>query len=195
MEYGRSRKKRKEEEFKAKEALCAVAAGLLLAFLFFCMLIISGYTYQEEGPESGFTYYREIPMDEDLQKHLWTQCQMWEIDYGLALGSIEHESRFTPDAVSKVNKNGTRDLGICQINSGNVKKLKKLGLIENQDDLMDPYKNITCGMFILGTCVEEFGNTEQAYYYYNTGKNRFGSNAASREVWRNTQEWHRILEP
>lgn len=192
MNYGRSRKR--NEEDKAKETLQMIMAGLLLAFFFFCALVISGYRYSDDPELNGFVYHKEIPMDRELQEHLWKQCRMWDVDYGLALGSIELESHFTPDITSKVNDNGTVDIGICQINSGNIEKLKRLGLIQKREDLLDPYKNIECGMFILGMCVEEFGNTEQAYYYYNTGKKRFGSNEASRIVWRNTQEWHKILD-
>lgn len=191
MEYGRSRKR--TEETKQKEVLCGIMAVLLLAFFIFCMLVTSGYRYSDDPELNGFVYHKEIPMDRELQEHLWKQCRMWEVDYGLALGSIELESQFTPDAVSEVNNNGTIDIGICQVNSRNVEKLQRLGFIEKQDDLLDPYKNIECGMFILGMCVEEFGNTEQAYYYYNTGKKRFGSNKASQTVWRNTQKWHRLL--
>lgn len=192
--YERARYRREQAaaaERKRRNVLMAIATILVAGFALFCMFILSGYRRNEP---SDFIYHKEIPMERELQEHLWTQCKMWGVDYGLALGSIEQESHFKIDAVSGVNNNGTIDIGICQVNSRNVDRLKRLGMIEKQEDLLDPYKNIECGMFILGVCVEEFGNTEQAYYYYNTGKKRFGSNKSSRKVWEYTQKWHRLLE-
>lgn len=177
---------------RIREALHAAGIILLCICTLLAMLIISGYTTKEKSELDGFVYRKEIPLTKELQEHLWIECGKYGIDYSLALGSIQLESCFDEKAKHE-NDNGTTDRGLCQVNSCNVKRLKELGYITCKEDLMDPYKNIECGMYLLGICVEKFGNTEAAYYYYNTGKARKGSNSASRTVWEYTQEWRKLL--
>lgn len=183
---------RERKNRKVKNIIYFITSVVLVAFFVFCMLVVSGYKTYANEPE-GFIYYSEIPMSRDLQAHLYRQCKIRGIEYAFALGTIEQESHFVTDVVSDFNDNGSYDIGICQVNSGNLPKLLEAGYIQSYDDIYDPYINIECGMYYLGMCVEAFGNTESAYYYYNTGHRRHGSNAVTRKVMEYTYKWRREL--
>lgn len=134
----------------------------------------------------------ELPISEDVQKHLYAVCRESGIDYAFALATIAHESSFNENATHH-NSNGTTDRGLCQVNSCWVKDLKELGYITCAEDLYNPYKCIDCGMWVLKSCVDELGNTESAYYAYNTGRYKSGSNCNSRQVWEYKQAFAELL--
>ena len=60
--------------------------------------------------EDGFTPWASVPLADDLQEVLWTECQEHNIEYELALGLIEVESTFRTDAVSYVGCYGLMQL-------------------------------------------------------------------------------------
>ena len=139
----------------------------------------------------------QVPISVELQEYLWTRCKKacpdaYKDYYAFCLGVMQHESTFRPKATHK-NGNGSIDRGIMQINSSNVKKMKNAGLISSSDDLFDPEKCIDCGLHMLNNYVSKFGISESAYYAYNTGREREGSNKNSRIVWGYYQNWKEIL--
>lgn len=76
------------------------------------------------------------------------------------------ESRFNPNAVGK-NKNGTRDLGMMQINDKVwLPKLAKMGI--SKDMLKDPCVSVYVGAWILRQNIDEFGYTAKAIGAYNS---------------------------
>ena len=98
--------------------------------------------------------------------------------------------------------NGTRDLGIMQVNSCNWADLKKKGLISSYDlnsltcdELQyNDYINIRAGMDEMNICVNKWGISQNAYYSYNTGKHKTqGTNKGSRLVWNYYTEWCKRL--
>ena len=144
--------------------------------------------------------------DYDKQKYLWKKCcQIYsDLDdqqklYAFVLGLMQRESAIgTYHNKSHWNSNGTRDLGIMQVNSSNWGKLKKAGIISSYD----PY-NLTCdelqyndyigmdaGFYMLTPLIVKYGVSEDAYYAYNTGKSHGGSNENSRIVWKYYKEWY-----
>ena len=152
--------------------------------------------YNTELAETwGFSY--------NLQKYLWDSVCNYTTDdntrqkyYCFILGVIQQESTFGK-RVSNYNSNGTRDLGIMQVNSSNWSKLKKCGIISSYslydltcDELLDPYTGIKAGMYFLNQYVNNYGISEAAYYQYNTGKkNSSGSNGNSRKVYNYYKTW------
>ncbi len=180
---------RERREKSVKEAVCGIITGIIFVLFFLGMIWLA----PEQAWAAEYTTSSEVPMEADLQIYLQQKCDLYDIDYAFALGTIEQESRFTQGATG-YNKNGTVDRGICQINSGWIKKLKRLGYITQATDLYDPYKCIDCGMYLLWLCTQKFGSTEAAYYMYNTGKEKAGSNKSSRAVWQYTQKWREILK-
>lgn len=86
------------------------------------------------------------------------------VDLLYAIGQVE--SSHKPHAIG-VNKNGTRDIGIMQINSSWLPVLKDFGIAEQQ--LLEPCTNIQVGAWILSQEVQRFGYTWQAIGAYNAG--------------------------
>lgn len=75
------------------------------------------------------------------------------------------ESNFKAHAVRR-NKNGTRDIGVMQINSLWLPELAKHGISEEQ--LFDPCVNIAVGAWILRQRQSSYGNTWEAVGTYHS---------------------------
>lgn len=76
------------------------------------------------------------------------------------------ESDFNPGALSKVNKDGSTDHGIMQINDWWLKKvLWKYGI--KKADLYDACYSIEIGTWILAQCIQQHGQTWRAVGCYN----------------------------
>lgn len=137
-----------------------------------------------------------VPLPIEVQEYIWTHCKRVTGDYknyyAFILGAIQHESSFKRTAIHH-NKNGTTDRGLMQINSCNIKECKNAGLISCTDDLWDIYKNIDCGFHEMNSYVEKHGVSESAYYAYNTGREKGGSNKNSRIVMKYMAQWNAIL--
>lgn len=139
----------------------------------------------------------QVPISIELQEYLWTRCKKacpnaYKDYYAFCLGVMQHESTFR-DWVTHKNGNGSIDRGIMQINSSNVKKLVNKGYITCGDDLFDPYKCVDCALYFLNNYISRFGVSESAYYAYNTGREREGSNKNSRIVWKYYNNWKEVL--
>ena len=103
----------------------------------------------------------------DLQEIMQDQCERYGVPYALALAIAEVETHFDPDAVSP-----THDYGLMQINQVNHEWLQGLG--------MDPLTyegNIKAGLYIIGSYLERYGNTEMALMAYNNGP------TGARKLW------------
>lgn len=137
-----------------------------------------------------------VPLSPELQQYIWTHCKRATSDYknyyAFMLGAIQHESSFRFKVTHK-NDNGTIDRGICQINSSNIGKMKRAGLISETQDLFDPYKCIDCGFWLMDQYINMFGVSESAYYAYNTGKEKHGSNINSQTVMGYMDSWKKVV--
>lgn len=79
-----------------------------------------------------------------------------------AIASVE--SRLDPNVVRR-NQNGTYDIGLMQINSSWLPKLKRMGI--SMRDLFDPHVNLNVGAWILSENIKEYGATWKAVGAYN----------------------------
>ncbi|MCR2039391.1 lytic transglycosylase domain-containing protein [Campylobacter helveticus] len=95
---------------------------------------------------------------------------LWTIAY--------KESRLNPNIISKKNKNGSYDIGIMQINSIHLPRLKKQYGI-SKEDLLNPKINIFIGAEILKMCFNKHGLNEKAITCYN---GRIKNNNYGKEV-------------
>lgn len=77
------------------------------------------------------------------------------------------ESGFNSNATN-INKNGTKDIGLMQINSAHLGELSKYGITERM--LYDnPCANVNIGAWILARSIAYHGNNWRAVGSYNTG--------------------------
>jgi len=98
-------------------------------------------------------YREDVPLDRELQAALRESCEDSGVPVALALGLIETESGFRPDAVS-----GEGAYGLCQLNP----RYFAAGLT--------PAENIRAGMEYLGELLERYGgDTQAALCAYNCG--------------------------
>lgn len=91
------------------------------------------------------------------------------------------ESGFNPRAVNR-NRDGSRDLGLMQINTRWIPELKRLGFIRGEADLFDPCTSIYAGAYILRKCVNEFGYTWDAVGCYHS-RTKWRKNWYARKVY------------
>jgi soluble lytic murein transglycosylase-like protein len=124
----------------------------------------------EPAQPGGFVYSDKIPMSYELQEYTYQKCEERGLEYELVLAVIWRESRFDASAVN-VNKNGTQDSGIMQINDVNKAWLSERWGIE---DLMNPYQNIDAGTAMLGGLTDKYGahRAMLAYQYGEAGMAR-----------------------
>ncbi|RMH79366.1 MAG: lytic transglycosylase [Acidobacteria bacterium] len=90
------------------------------------------------------------------------------------------ESGLNPRA-KNINRNGSYDIGIMQVNSSNVPLLIKAGIIKEEGELWIPCKNVMAGGYILKGCILKHSMNWKAVDCYNKGKK---AKEASRYVWK-----------
>lgn len=118
--------------------------------------------------ESGYLR-KDVPLDYDMQAILRAVCEENGVDYALALGLIETESNFQPDA-----DNG-QCYGLCQLNRTYF------------PDNLTTAENITAGISYLGELLEKYGNERDALTAYNSGHP--GSSRYASAVLRAAEKW------
>ena len=103
----------------------------------------------------------------DLQELMQDRCERYGVPYALALAIAEVETHFDPDAVSP-----SHDYGLMQINRGNHEWLQGLGM-----DPLTHEGNIEAGLYMIGSYLECYGDTEMALMAYNNGP------TGARKLW------------
>jgi len=113
----------------------------------------------------GFFYLEEIPLSYELQRYVFYRSAALGLEYELVLALMWRESSFRIEAVN-LNRNGTRDTGLMQINDVNRGWLEERYGIYN---LMDPIQNINAGTFILADLLSRY-EERQALVAYQFGE-------------------------
>lgn len=121
----------------------------------------------------GESAYRpDVPLSPELQGALYDACDTYGIPYAVALGLIEVESNFDPEAVSSKGC-----VGLMQINPVYAWKME-----ENTGySYLTPEGNLRCGLWYLSSQLERYGGdlpaALQSYHDgHDTGK-RWYANA------------------
>ncbi len=121
----------------------------------------------------------------DLQANCWSYAsQKFGIDRNLLIAIAQVESGMNPAAVNR-NNNGSYDIGLMQINSSHMPKLKQLGLSEEHLK-RDPCASILVGASMLADMMKIYGYSWEAVGAYNagTGKGRHEIRMRyARKVW------------
>ncbi|MCF5052298.1 transglycosylase SLT domain-containing protein [Pseudomonas syringae] len=83
-----------------------------------------------------------------------------------AIAAVESGNR--ADAINTTNSNGTRDIGLMQINSIHLPRLLKQGITEDRL-LSEPCLSVEVGASILAEFIRRFGYNWTAVGSYNVG--------------------------
>lgn len=128
----------------------------------------------------------DIPLAKEYSDLIWELSEKNNLSYELALAVMYQESKFDANMIN-VNRNGSHDGGLYQLNNRSIKDFKKYaieycGLSENESiDVLDPKDNIILGignLVHLRNYYQEKGvNDEDIIFYvagaFNQGKDGF----------------------
>lgn len=113
----------------------------------------------------------DVPLSDSLQRYIYEICADENVPVTLVMAMIEHESGFDPEAVSP-----TDDCGLMQINAVNHEWLKEEYRCA---DMMNPYQNVFCGISIISSYIDKYGELDKALMAYNMG------NYGAQKAWKN----------
>ena len=132
----------------------------------------SGENTGGDGTDSGMKYAnssRPLPLSKDIALYTIYKARENGLDPDLIFCIIWRESNFNPNEIGR-NSNGTYDYGLMQINSSNFSFLSQKVGITSMDDLLDPYKNIDCGIYYIASYMRKYGDMNKALMCYNLGE-------------------------
>ena len=105
----------------------------------------------------------DVPLSEELQIHIFAECEKHNIAPAIIIAMIERESNYKADAVGD---NGN-SLGLMQIQPRwNAERMERLGCT----DLLDPYQNVTVGIDVVAELVGENTDLYWVLMAYNGGR-------------------------
>ena len=159
--------------------------GMLLAIICFCFGLLRIMDEADarwaaeretliivEPPAEVFTFREDVPLSAELQEVLWDACQEHKVEYALALGLIETESSFNPEAVSYVGC-----YGLMQLNPDYF-----------PTDL-SPAENIQYGVAFIAEKLDQYaGNVGAALTAYNAGHDT-GNREYAEKVMAAAERW------
>lgn len=125
------------------------------------------------------------------QAHAWCWSragQLHAIEPELLQAIADVESGLKPDAINH-NSNGTRDIGLMQINSIHLPRLQARGITE-QRLLHEPCLSVEVGASVLAEFVARYGYNWTAVGAYNAGNSPHRQTARlryARKVWQRYQ--------
>lgn len=121
-------------------------------------------------------YFRpEVPLSYTLQDTLHTACERYGVEYAVALGLVEVESGFDPEAVNP----DSGCYGLCQLSP----RYFPSGL--------SPAENLEAGVAYLGAHLERYGgDIEAALTAYNAGSDT-GRRGYANAVLAAAADWRR----
>ena len=130
---------------------------------------------KEEIVEEDVNEYFDVPLDEDLQDHIFMVCESYGIDPAIVIAMIQRESNFVIDVVGD---NGN-SFGLMQIQPRwDRDRMEKLGCT----DLLNPYQNVNVGVDYLAELFEKGKSVEWVLMAYNGGPSYARKKAANGEV-------------
>lgn len=107
--------------------------------------------------------FYNVPLDEELQLHIFAECEKFNISPAIVIAMIERESSYK---ANEIGDNGN-SLGLMQIQPRwNEERMKQLGCT----DLLDPFQNVTVGIDILAELIEENPDVYWVLMAYNGGQ-------------------------
>lgn len=121
---------------------------------------VPAYEHEQLPSVEEVTYYN-VPLSHGLQRYIYEVCADEGVPVSLIIAMIDHESRFSPEAVSVTN-----DYGLMQINAINHEWLEEQ---YRAADMLDPYQNVFCGIKLIARYIEKYEDYGKALMAYNMG--------------------------
>lgn len=144
------------------KSVCANARAWVTGFTVAASLALSG-----PASAAGSASAYQIPW-ENGNIPCWDAAGAYHgIDPWLLYAIAKVESSHNPKAVNGSNSNGTRDMGLMQINSVWLPELRKYGITEAQ--LFNGCASTYIGAWIMAKNIRKHGYTWQAIAVYNVG--------------------------
>lgn len=127
-----------------------------------------------EAAEEKIVYF-DVPLSEDLQKHIFELCEESGIDPAIVISMIKAESNFDSSALG----DSGRSKGLMQIQEQiHIERMANLGCT----DLFDPYQNVTVGVDLLSELIGRGKGVEWALMAYNGGPKHANDNVKAGTV-------------
>ena len=112
-----------------------------------------------------YEYWEDIPLDDEVQEHVFSLCEEKGIDPEIVFAMIWRESRYQADVIGDNGKS----FGLMQVQERLHKdRMERLGVT----DLLDPIQNVTVGIDYLSELYSKYGDIAQALVAYNSGSYR-----------------------
>lgn len=125
--------------------------------------------------------------------YCWAEAaRQYDIEPELLQAIAAVESGYRAEAMNYSNNNGSRDIGLMQINSIHLPRLLKQGITE-QRLLDEPCLSVEVGASILADFIKQFGYNWTAVGAYNVGPGAGGERDALRlryaqKIWARYEE-------
>lgn len=118
--------------------------------------------FEHLKPKRHYGYFN-VPLEHELQDHIFAVCEKYGIDPALVVAIIQKESMFDIDAIGDRG----RAQGLMQVQERwHFDRIEELGVT----DLLDPYQNVTVGIHFLEELIWLGGGSiEWALMAYNGG--------------------------
>ena len=127
------------------------------------------------------------------QAQCWKEAgARYQIDPTLLRAIAIVESGLNPQAFH-INRNGTYDIGIMQINNIHLPRLSKFG-ITRKNLLNDPCVSIMTGAWILSEFIERSGYNWNAVGAYNAGLGKDRQYLRNAYIEKVAKQYHRLHE-
>ena len=119
--------------------------------------------------------YFDVPLDHDLQDHIFALCEENDIDPAMVIAIIERESNYKASAVG----DSGNSLGLMQIQPRwSEERMTRLSC----PDLLDPYQNVIVGIDILVEYFNRGNSVEWVLMAYNGGPSYANKKAEAGEI-------------
>ena len=123
--------------------------------------------------DPNFVYYSNVPLSRELQYHTYITCQTYGVRYTMMLALMFRESRCQID-IQNVNKDGTTDHGLCQINDSCIPFMQEFDLTDPDD----PHQNIEMGVILMDFYLRKHDNQ----YWYANMCYQYGEGGAAKKI-------------
>lgn len=144
--------------------------------------------FVEGNEEINKVSYFDVPLSEDLQDHIFRECEKYNVDPAIVVAMIERESTFRE---SVVGDNGN-SFGLMQIQPRWHKaRMERLGC----HNLLDPYQNVTVGVDLLAELINMGRGLDWALMAYNGGPGYANKQVASVVAYRDAvmENYRRLM--